>query len=209
MTHTLHRRGTEESLSKDYIFLCMAAKSINEEGSADKMREFLRINLRHNPVNIGDMRTGNMYNTSIDDIIDKVTSTSIVHGVFTDRDTATKVLQELKDADLGMSVVVSGPFGIVHGEICQKAGLSPHSVDYSAGIWGKTEKLPPEETLEIGTMCGHAMVASNLVNLLVRDMKAGEISAEEAGKELAKQCECGIFNPDRAAKLLEVMAAKE
>ena len=46
------------------------------------MREFLRINLRHNPANIGDMRTGNMYNVPIDEILEKVTSTSIVHGVF-------------------------------------------------------------------------------------------------------------------------------
>jgi len=186
----------------------MAAKGINEEGSEDKMREFLRIILRHNPVNTGDMRTGNMYNAGTEDVLAKVTSTSIVHGVFTDGDTVTNVLQELNDADLGMSVVVSGTFSSVR-KCCQKAGLSPHSVDYSAGIWGKREKLPPQEILEITTMCGHAMVAPNLVNSLVADIKAGELGVEEAGKELAKQCECGIFNPDRAAKLLEALAAKK
>ena len=207
MTHSLHRRGTEESLNKDYVFLCMSAKGINEEGSEDKMREFLKINLHHNPVNMGDMRTGNMYNCSVDEILAKVTSTSIVHGVFTDRDTVTKVLQELKDADLGMSVVVSGPFTTVE-EICQAAGLCPHSVDYSLDIWGKREKLPADEIMEVTTMCGHAMIASNLVKSLVNDIKAGEISAEEAGKEVAKLCECGIFNPSRAADLLSAMAAK-
>ncbi len=36
MTHTLHRRGSEESLDKDYVLLCMAAKGINEDGSEDQ-----------------------------------------------------------------------------------------------------------------------------------------------------------------------------
>jgi hypothetical protein len=207
MTHTLHRRGAEKSLEKDYVLLCMAAKGINEEGSEEKMREFLRINLRHNPVNIGDMRTGNMYNVPIDEIMKKVTSTSIVHGVFTDRETVTKVLKDLKEADLGLSVVVSGPFGCV-GELCQAAGLSPHSVDYSGAIWGRRDKLPTDEILEVTTMCGHAMVASNLVKSLIDEIKGGSKSAEEAGKELARICECGIFNPARATELLREMASK-
>ena len=96
MTHTLHRQGTEEGLSNDYIILCMAAKGINEDDSVDKMREFLRILVRHNPVNIGDMRTGNMHHTKTEDILAKVTSTSIVHGVFTDKNTVANVLRDLK-----------------------------------------------------------------------------------------------------------------
>ena len=205
MTHTLHRRGTEDSLDKDYVLLCMAAKGINEEGSDEKMREFLRINLGHDPVNVGDMRSGNMYNSTIDDILEKVNSTSIVHGVFKDRDTVTQVLKDLKEADLGMSVVISGPFTCA-GELLKAIGLSPHSVDYSGGIWGNTKKLPPDEILEVTTMCGHAMVASNLVKTLVDEIKSGGKSAEEAGKELARICECGIFNPSRAAELLSEMA---
>ena len=206
MTHTLHRQGSKESLDKDYIFLCMAAKGFNEDGADEKMREFLRTMLRHNPVNAGDMRSGNMFNSNMDDILSKVTSTSIVHGVFIDSDTATKVLQELKDADLGMSIVVSGPFDSVDC-ICEAAGLKPHSVDFSGGIWGNTKKLPAKEVQEVTTMCGHAMVASNLVKSLVDDLKAGQITADEAGKELAKQCACGIFNPARAAELLQAMAS--
>ncbi len=207
MTHTLHRQGTKESLDKDFIFLCMAAKGINEDGADEKMREFLRIMMRHNPTNAGDMRSGNMFNSNMDDILSKVSSTSIVHGVFTDSDTATKVLQDLKDADLGMSVVVSGPFDSVDC-ICEKAGLKPHSVDFSAGIWGNTKKLPSKEVQEVTTMCGHAMVASNLVKSMVDEVKAGRKTAEEAAKVLVTQCACGIFNPDRAAKLLTAMAKK-
>lgn len=207
MTHTLHRQGTKESLDKDFIFLCMAAKGINEDGADEKMREFLRIMMRHNPVNAGDMRSGNIFNSNMDDILSKVSSTSIVHGVFTDSDTATKVLQDLKDADLGMSVVVSGPFDSVDC-ICEKAGLKPHSADFSAGIWGNTKKLPPKEVQEVTTMCGHAMVASNLVREMVKEIKARTKTPEEAAKVLVPQCACGIFNPDRAAKLLAAMAKK-
>jgi hypothetical protein len=207
MTHTLHRQGTKESLDKDFIFLCMAAKGFNEDGADEKMREFLRIMMRHNPVNAGDMRSGNIFTSNMDDILSNVSSTSIVHGVFTDSDTATKVLQDLKDADLGMSVVVSGPFDSVDC-ICEKAGLKPHSLDYSAGIWGNTKKLPPKEVQEVTTMCGHGMVASNLVKSMVDEIKAGRKTPEEAAKVLAPQCACGIFNPDRAAKLMAAMAKK-
>jgi hypothetical protein len=207
MTHTLHRQGTKESLDRDFVFLCMAAKGFNEDGSDEKMREFLRIMMRNNPVNAGDMRKGNMFNSNMDDVLSNVDSTSIVHGVFTDSDTATKVLQDLKDADLGMSVVISGPFDSVDC-ICEKVGLKPHSVDYSAGVWGNTKRLPAKEVQEVTTMCGHAMVASNLVLSLVEDIKAGRTTADEAGKELAKQCACGIFNPVRAAELMQNMAKK-
>jgi hypothetical protein len=185
----------------------MAAKGFNEDGADEKMREFLRIMMRHNSVNAGDMRSGNMFNSNMDNILSKVSSTSIVHGVFTDRDTATKVLQELKDADLGMSVVVSGPFDSVNC-ICEAAGLKPHSVDFSGGIWGNTKKLPAKEVQEVTTMCGHAMVASNLVKSLVNDIKARQATADEASKELARQCACGIFNPVRAAVLMQNMAKK-
>ena len=206
MTHTLHRRGTRESLNRDYIFLCMAAKGINEEGADDKMREFLRIVIKHNAVNIGDMRTGNIFCCNPEEIISKVTSTSIVHGVFTDPAVVSKVMKSLKNANLGMSVVVSGPFSSVE-ELCKKTGIKPHSVDYSAGIWGKTEKLAKPELLECTTMCGHAMISANLVEDIVKRIKAGVINARQGAIEIGKVCCCGIYNPVRAEKILRKLAA--
>jgi hypothetical protein len=207
MTHTLHRKGTKQSLSRDYVFLCMAAKGINEDSADEKMREFLRIVLKHKAVNSGDMRTGNIYATSTSEIINKVASTSIVHGVFTDRATVAKVMQDLKKADLGMSVVVSGPFSSVR-EACQKAGVTPHSSDYSAGIWGRTDKLPPPEILEFTTMCGHAMISPNLIEDIIKRINAGVINTRDGAIEISKVCCCGIFNPIRAEKLLKAMTAK-
>jgi len=51
-------------------------------------------------------------------------------------------------------------------------------------------------------------VASNLVREMVKEIKAGTKTPEEAAKVLVPQCACGIFNPDRAAKLLAAMAKK-
>ena len=206
MTHTLHRRGTKESLKRDYVLLCMAAKGINETGSDEKMREFLGIVIKHHAVNIGDMRTGNIFYCDAEEIINKVTSTSIVHGVFTDLETVTKVMKNLKKADLGMSVVVSGPFRSVD-EACKKAGITPHSVDYSAGIWGKTEKLARPELLECTTMCGHSMISPNLVEDIVKRIKAGVINPRQGSIEIGRACCCGIYNPVRAEKILRKLAS--
>ena len=203
MTHTLHRRGTEKSLSEDYIVLCMAAQGINNVGAEPKLQEFLRVALKHNPKNIGEMRYGNMYSHKPEDVV--ANANGIVHAVFDDSETLTAFLEELKKVDLGMSVVVSGILDSVDAH-SQKAGLKRHTVEFSLGIWGKTEKLPSEEVLGITTMCGHAMVPSNLVKSLVEAIKQKTTNAEDAAKELAVHCCCGIFNPTRAAKLLTDMA---
>ncbi len=87
-------------------------------------------------------------------------------------------------------------------KLCSEIGLSPHTVEYSLGIHGNTKKLPDENLLEITTMCGHAMVSPNLVIDLVKQIDTGETTHEEASKELSRMCDCGIFNPFRAEKLL-------
>ena len=58
MTHSLHRRGTAESLSGDYVFIMIQAVGFNEDGAVPKLGEFLRIALRHKPVNIGSVDLG-------------------------------------------------------------------------------------------------------------------------------------------------------
>ena len=34
-------------------------------------------------------------------------------------------------------------------------------------------------------------------------MKEGKLTLPEAGRELAKPCQCGVFNPARAAAMVE------
>ncbi|MFQ5996108.1 MAG: hypothetical protein ACE5KP_00580 [Dehalococcoidales bacterium] len=205
MTHTLHRSGTRESLSGDYVFLFMPAFGINSANCGPKLRKFLEITLRYNPVNIGDTKRGNMYSLDVQNILDNVNKDgTVVHAVFDNEKVAAEALKELKEADLGLSLVVSGIFDRVK-EHCQKAGIHRHAVTYSLGIWGKTEKLPPEQSLDIITMCGHGMVSAALIDSLAEEVKAGRKSTDDAVKEMAKQCDCGIFNTTRAAKLLTAL----
>ena len=201
MTHTLHRRGDRDSLSRDYIVFTMSAKGLNEEGSAERMTTFLRILLDHHPVNYGDMVTGNCHVKSREEILQNIQSTSIVHGVFTDERDVVEILKELTEADLGMSVVVTG----IHDDTehsCRKSGLAKHTVENSLGIFGQYKKLPPDEILQLTTMCGHGMVPANLVERVLAQVKRGKKTVREAALELTRPCHCGIYNPVRAEQLL-------
>jgi len=201
MTHTLHRRGDRENLSCDYIVFTMSAKGFNEEGAEVKMGEFLKIMLKYHPVNFGDMITGNRFVKSEEEIRQNIHSTSIMHAVFTDKSTVSKILRELKEKDLGLSVVVTG----IHDnteECCREAGLRKHTTEHSLGIFGSLKRLPEEAILQLSTMCGHAMVPANLVLRMVGEIKRGQKNFKEAALELTKPCHCGIYNPVRAEKLL-------
>ncbi len=205
MTHSLHRRGTKENLAKDYVLLCLPAVTINDKDHDPKLSEFLKICYKHNPLNIGAIQLGNMYSHKPDDVIKA--AHGIVHAVFDKPGVVTDVLKELKQADIGMSIVVSGIFENVD-QILAAAGLKHHTANFSLGIWGKTEKLPPNEILEIATMCGHALIPANLVKMLIKEVKEGKKTAEAAGKQLAPNCACGIFNPARAGELIAAAAKK-
>jgi len=208
MTHTLHRSGTEESLGGDFVFLYMPAFGINNIDSGPKLRQFLEIAQRHNPVSFGDGFHGNVFAKGRENILNNIKKDgSVVHAVFDNEEDAAGMLKDIKEADLGLSLVVSGIFDRVKG-ICQKNGIHRHAATYSLGIWGKTEKLPPDEVLDVITMCGHGMVSACRVNFMADEVRAGRKSAEDAAKELASQCDCGIFNPSRAAKLLTALAKK-
>ncbi len=202
MTHTLHRRGSAESLSEDFVMLMIPAMDHNEEGHVPKIQEFLRIALRHNPVNIGSVSMGGMIDKA-EEVIANVNK--IGHAVFVRPEDVTAVLNELKKADLGLSVVVSGIYEKVDACL-EKAGLKHHTGNFSLGIWGRTDKLPSNDILEIHTMCGHAMISPNLVKEMVKEIKAGNKTPEDAARLLAPNCSCGVFNLRRAAKLLKAMA---
>lgn len=202
MSHTLHRRGTEESLKNDYVVFAMSAKGVNEVGSKVKLQRFLEIMNQYGPVNLGDMRTGNRYITTSQEIVDKASDTSIVHGVFDNRESLIMALKALKEEDLGISVIVSGILGDVQ-ECCQEAGVKRHTCETSLGIWGKKERLPDEEILRFTTMCGHGQVPFNLIKKMIADVKEGRLSVREAAEEMAKPCQCGVFNPRRAETMLE------
>jgi hypothetical protein len=208
MTHTLHRTGTPESLSRDYVLLFMPSKDINHVGSGPKLRRMLEICLENGAIRIGDCRLGNeYYQGGLDKLLKNVEDRAVVHGVFNDPDKVVAALKQLKAEDLGLSVVVSGLFEKVR-ECCSKSGLKPHTVNNTLGRWGRTDRLPSPDVLEINTMCGHGMVTVKLIEDTAAKVKSGEMTAEQGAERLFKPCMCGIFNADRAARLLNAMAGK-
>ena len=209
MTHTLHRFGSLDTLNDDLVFLSMSAKGFaNEKGSGEKMKKTLEIAQKHNPVNIGDMKTGNILDMSIDEIMKNVVDTSIVHAVFNNIEDATAFAKEVKEADLGISLVISAPFDRAW-KLSDMAGCTGHTIEYSGGIWGKTEKLPAPEVMEFTTMCGHGMISHYLVEDVIKRVKAGTMSPREGSLEIGKQCCCGVYNPDRSEKLLKALVDKK
>ena len=208
MTHSLHRRGSYEELKNDFVVLGCPATGVNKAGSAPKTQEFLSICYKHGPINLGDMKTGNIYNTTMDDILASVTDGTIVQCTFDNRDKIVTLLKELKDRRPGISVIISGVTDVVQ-QCMHEAGLGPiHSLEYSLGTWGAVERLPDYPILKLLTMCGHAMIASDLVGKMIRDIKRGRRTIRECCVEMAQCCTCGNFNVTRGENIFrEVLSA--
>jgi hypothetical protein len=202
----LHRTGDPANLREDYPMLAIRAKGFNDEGNDWRLRKILEIAARHHIVNFSDDKTGSKFTVSLEEILKSdQTDLPMVQMVFTNTEDMTRCMEDLKEADLGISVVAAGLFEEIF-QCCRTAGLTPHSVHYSLGVHGRTDKLPSGEVMEIATMCGHALIAKALVTKLVAEIKSGKETSASAAEILAKDCICGIFNPVRGAKILEAMS---
>ena len=202
MTHTLHRVINAGDVD-DFVIMAMPARGYNnDERVKGKLQNFLKIFASHNPVNMGAVGIGTLYEMPAEQIIENVyPELPMVHGVFSKRDDLIAALKDIKQADMGISVIVTGLVDSV--DCCiKKAGLSRHSMNYSLGIWGDKSLLPDEPYLKIISMCGHAMISVNIVKKMAEDIKKGAITVEAAAAELAKPCVCGIFNGEKAKQIL-------
>lgn len=217
MTHSLHRRGTSESLKEDYVLLVTAAADVNHHGSKEKLRRILEVVYEVGPANIGSYDTGTVLaGTKIEEIKAALAEVPRVRCCFSSREKIKEAVRKIKELDLGMSVTVQGPTDDILA-MSEEFGIKPHSVNLSLDIWGKKDELPPEEVLEFVTMCGHGLISRHLVEKLLADVKAGRKTPQQAANLTGHPCVCGIYNPDRAAKLFEkyapaaaeVAAAKE
>jgi len=204
VTNTLHRQGAVEDLKGDYVIFVTMARGINREGSAPKIHEFLRICQKHNPVNVGSSKLGNVLQDDVkfNDLITGLKDGSTSAAVFTDLDTLQKVVEELIEADLGISINVSGLLDGVH-ECCHANGIERHSVEHSLGFWGARDLLPEREILEYNTLCGHGLVSFSLIRKMIEYVKLRRLTPKEAAKIMGKCCECGVFNTTRAEHLLD------
>jgi hypothetical protein len=206
MTNTLHRQGAAEELKEDYVIFTTTARGINREGSAPKIREFLRICRKHNPINAGSSRMGNILKDGIDfdDLIAGLGDGATSAAVFTDLETLKKVIAELIEADLGISINVSGLLEGVQ-ECCRAGGTERHSVEQSLGFWGADDLLPERDVLTMSTLCGHGLVSFNFIHKMIDEVKMRRLTPAEAAKIMGRCCECGVFNTVRAERFLEKM----
>lgn len=191
-------------MTNDFVIFAHTAKGINREGSSNKLQEFMRICLRHKPVNIGDGTQGNIHQPDIDikELIARQKDGAGASAVFTDLETLQRVVKDLIKADLGLSINISGLLDQVQA-CCRGAGLERHSAEHSLGFWGATDRLPEREVLELNTLCGHGMVSFNLIRKMIEYVKLRRLTPRKAARIMARCCECGVFNPVRAELLLE------
>ena len=213
MTHTLHRVGKRESLEKEFLLYMVPSRGINTKGSTSKIKKFIEICEKYDPINIGCLYPssakakprGSIRNDSIQELKADVVDRTETIVTFSDKNKVTKVLNDLREANLGISVVVSGVFDRVF-ECCKTAGLTPHTVNMALGIKGKTDRIPDDKILDIVTMCGHGLVSPYLTQDLIEKVKKGKTTSEEAAIILGRNCVCGAFNPARAVDLIREMA---
>jgi hypothetical protein len=218
MTNTLHRFGSANSFRDDYVVFAMCARGKNDQDAVPKLRKFLEMAVHFKPVNLGDAHHGGALRPSremnplahwdrnltpdFQAVIDGLDQLTTAAAVFDNRVAAEDFVQALKDADLGLSINISTS---VDGadQCCHAAGLARHSVGYSLGFEGKTEKLPAADVLSLSTMCGHGMVSHSLAKKMIDWVKEGRRTPEQAATYLTRFCSCGVFNPTRAARVLE------
>lgn len=202
MTHTLHRSGTRESLLNDFPWLMYWSRGINDLDIRRKCLEFVEAAEAVGCENWGDTKAGSTQYYSPEEIKRNLTDSSRMRGVFTSRQQATGFLRLIKKKDLGMCVIITGLLDEVL-RVCSEAGLKPHTINFSLGVWGKKSLLPPQEILDITTMCGHHMISAALVDKLIEDIGKGKTTPMQAAKRCAHLCPCAIFNHIRAAVLFE------
>lgn len=218
MTNTLHRYGDSQSFYDDYIVFASPSTGNNDAGSIPKLKAFLEMALPFDPVNVGDPAHGGALRPSpklttianwhrdlkpdFRKVIDGIDEPASVAAVFDNQQAAEKFLKAVVEADLGLSVNISTS---VEGaqQCCRYAGITRHSVGYSLGFEGATDKLPNTQLLKLTTMCGHGMISASLAKKMVDWVKEGRRTPAEAVTYLTRFCSCGIFNPARAKRVLE------
>ncbi|HSB68950.1 MAG TPA: hypothetical protein VLH58_12975 [Candidatus Methylomirabilis sp.] len=220
MTNTLHRFGAPETLQDDYIVFAMAARGINDQDAPPKLQTFLRLALKHHPINIGNAVKGGIFRPSPDltplahwrrpeavdpdAVVKGIDACTTVAAVFDNMASLEAFLANLKQADLGLSINVASLTDNAH-TCCRQVGLTRHSVGYSLGFHGDLNLLPDRPVLELSTMCGHGMVSHNFAKKMVDWVKEGRRDPKQAATYMARFCTCGVFNPTRATRILEEM----
>jgi hypothetical protein len=200
MTHTLNRRGLSEAKpGEEIVVLCMVTRS-EKATKAESMGKLAATVLKYKPENY----IGKPYGMDPETVEAMAPVTGVVTAVFNNKEDVRKLVEEIKSEKLGISVVLSALFNDVR-DICSCAHLKEHTYHISLGIFGKTERLPDEKTMEIITQCGHSLISPHLVTDILKKIRKGKMTPEEGAHLLIKPCVCGIGNPQRIEKILREM----
>jgi len=218
MTNTLHRYGNEQNLRHDFIVFAIPCRGYNDQDSVPKLKRFLRLACQYKPVNLGDGSHGSIYRPAkrlnplahwfrksdpdFEAVIEGVNSPTTVAAVFDRKEPMEEFVAELRKADLGLSINISALIDRAQ-ECCQEVGLARHSVEYSLGFMGRTDRLADRHVLELSTMCGHGMISFTFARKMIDWVKEGRRTPEQACLYLSRFCSCGVFNPTRAKEILE------
>jgi hypothetical protein len=217
MTHTLHRVGGGDDFTDDYIVTAMPAKGLNDTNCIPKLQRVLRTALKYNPVNIGNSIKGAAHRATKDlrptvhwhrddspdpeAVIAEVDRATTVSAVFDKFENAQAFVAELKEIDLGLSVNIASATGKAL-ECCDACDLKRHSVEFSLGFQGATEKLANHTTTRVSTMCGHGMISAAFAGKMIDWVRSGRRTPGQACAYMARFCVCGSFNPSRAERIL-------
>jgi hypothetical protein len=223
MTNSLHRYGNEDSFRDDYVIFAIPSKGINDEDSVPRLQEFLRICTKYNPVNIGNGSRASIAperdlnplvhwkRISCHDwksVIEGVNKPGTVSAVFSTLDDASACMKEIINADFGLSVNLST--SVENAKIVAgNCGIKRHSVEYTLGFNDPHDHLPDSQVLAISTMCGHGMVSFALSKKMIDMVREGRRSVDDAANTLVRFCPCGIFNTERAKRILEEIIGKK
>ena len=218
MTNTLHRFGDVESFRDDYVIFAIPSKGRNDQDALPKLRRFLELALEYKPVNLGDARNGGALRPSrslnplshwkrdrtpdFKRVISGLSAPTTCSAVFDNRPAAEDFLKRVKEENFGLSVNISTSIDGAE-QCCHHACIPRHSIGYSLGFEGKTEKLPNSQVLMLSTMCGHGMISHSFAKKMIDWVKENRRTPEEAACYMARFCSCGIFNPSRAKRVLE------
>jgi len=200
MTHTLNRLGLDEKTpEEEFVFLCMVNQR-EKSSKADAMIKIAETVFKYSPDNFIGAPNG----FTQEDVVALAPATGIVTAVFTNKEDVLDLIKDIKSQHLGISVVVSGLFNDVR-TLCQASGLTEHTFHISLGIYGKTENLPDQQTLEITTQCGHGLISPHLVKYIACKIRKGKMSTDQGAQQLIKPCVCGIGNKKRIQEILKQM----
>jgi hypothetical protein len=208
MTHSLHREGSLESLKNDFVMIFRTSK-VNKAVTSPKLPRIAKMVFEVGPSNTGSsaLRTNVPLGFDPKEFTQGIAGAHGFLCTFSSKEKVREMLRRLKEAGLGVSITVSGVVDEVV-PMAQELGIKPHTINLSMGMIGRKELLAEPEVREMTTMCGHAMIAANLVKKGIADVASGAKSPREASNMLGRPCVCGIYNLDRSDALLAAEAQK-